>query len=163
MSRLDGKIALVTGSSSGIGAALAVGFAERGADVIVNYCHNSTGAEETAARVLELGRRCLVVQADVGIAADVERMFDQTDETFGRLDILVNNAGITLKAPFLETTEEEWDGMMRTNLKSVFLCSRAAAKRMMSSRGGAILNVSSTHASATTHHFAAYAATKGGM
>ena len=163
MSQLNGKVALITGSSSGIGAALAVGFAERGADIVLNYRSNARGAESTAERVREHGRQCLTVRADVADATDVEAMFEKIDAEFGGLQVLVNNAGITLKMPFLDTTEQEWDAMMDTNLKGAFLCSQAAARRMAAGRGGAILNISSVHAARTTHHFAAYAATKGGM
>ena len=163
MSQLSGKVALVTGSSSGIGAALATGFAERGADIVVNYCRNAQGAERTAERVRAYGRRCLVARANVAAASEVEAMFDRIDADFGRVDVLVNNAGITLKMPFLDTTEQEWDAIMDTNLKGVFLCSQAAARRMAAAQGGAILNISSVHASTTTHNFTAYAATKGGM
>lgn len=163
MSQLAAKIAVITGASSGVGAGLAVGFAERGADVVVNYRRNRDGAQRTADRVRSLGRRCLVVQADVAEARDVDLMFEQVDGAFGGLDILVNNAGVTLKAPLLDTTEEEWDRLMATNLKGAFLCSRAAAPRMAARKGGAVLNISSVHASQTTFHFAAYAASKAGL
>ena len=163
MSQLEGKIALITGSSSGVGAGLAAGFAERGADVVVNYARNQDGADRTAARVRDAGRRCLVVRADVGLRRDVHAMFERIDETFGPVDILVNNAGITLKMPFLDATEDEWDSLMRTNLKGPFLCSQAAATRMAREGRGAILNISSVHAATTTFNFAAYAASKGGL
>ncbi len=163
MSLLAGKVALVTGASSGVGAGLAAGFAQKGADVAINYSRNADGAQRTAQRVQDVGRRCVVVQADVGVRSQVDAMFERIDSEFGELDILVNNAGVTLKMPFLDTTEEEWDSVMSTNLKGAFLCSQAAARRMSSTGGGAILNVSSVHAACTTHNFAAYAATKGGL
>ena len=163
MSLLTGKVALITGASSGIGAGLAAGFAQRGADVAINYSRNADGARRTAQRVQDAGQRCAVVQADVGVRSQVEAMFDQIDSRLGELGILVNNAGITLKMPFLDTTEDEWDSMMSTNLKGAFLCSQAATRRLSSRGGGAILNVSSVHAASTTYNFAAYAATKGGL
>lgn len=163
VSLLAGKAALITGASSGVGAGLAAGFAQRGADVAVNYSRNAGGAERTAQRVQDAGQRCMVAQADVGVRSQVEAMLDKVESQLGELDILVNNAGITLKMPFLDTTEQEWDSMMSTNLKGAFLCSQAAARRMASRGGGAILNVSSVHAATTTYNFAAYAATKGGL
>lgn len=159
--RLKGKIALVTGASSGVGAAVAKSLAAEGATVIINWCHNQKGAERTARSVRRLKQDVLVVQADVGDSAAVAAMFEAVRKWKGRLDILVNNAGLTLKKPFAHTTEAEWDAIHATNLKSVFLCCRAALPLMR--RGGAILNISSTHAARTTFNFAVYAASKGGM
>jgi len=159
--KLSGKVALVTGSSSGIGAGIAVGMAREGADVAVNCNRNRDGAERTAEAVRGAGRKALLVQADVGDAAAVRGMFGRIRDAFGRLDILVNNAGLTLKKPFAESDETDWDRIQSANLKSVFLCSREALGLM--SGGGAILNVSSVHAANTTHNFSVYAASKGGM
>lgn len=159
---LEGKVALVTGSSSGIGAGIAVRMAAEGADIVVNYHHNAKGAERTAELVRAAGRRALVVRADVGNADDVQRMFLEIDREHARLDVLVNNAGVTLKKSLLATSEGEFDSLITSNLKSVFLCSKEAAKRMIG-RGGAILNISSIHAATTTYGFGAYGATKGGM
>jgi len=164
MKPLDRKIALVTGASSGIGAAIAREFAAAGADVIVNYHGNAEGAQRTAAACTEAGVSALVMQADVGSSAELERMFAQIDERFGRIDIWVNNAGITPWMPLLETPEEVFDSVINTNLRGVFLCSQQSARRMIAQGdGGSILNVSSVHAAISTFHFGVYAASKGGI
>jgi NAD(P)-dependent dehydrogenase (short-subunit alcohol dehydrogenase family) len=162
MKPLEGLAALVTGSSSGIGAAIAVHFARAGARVAVSFRQNEAGATETARLVAEAGSEAIVAQADVGMAAEVDRMFGEIDAHFGRLDILVNNAGLTLKTPLLRTTDEQFDGLVSTNLKGAFLCGNRAAERMIGA-GGAILNISSVHAARTTYTFGAYSATKGGL
>ena len=159
--RLQNKVALVTGSSAGIGAAIAEGMAAEGADLVVNYCSDKQGAEKTAGAVGQMGRKALVVQADVGRGDDVGRLFDEIRRNFGRLDVLVNNAAVKTKKPFEETDEEDWDRIIDTNLKGVFLCCRQAMSMMPS--GGAVLNISSIHAAITTYNFAIYAASKGGM
>ncbi len=159
--RLKNKIALVTGSSGGIGVGIAKAMAADGADVIVTYCINENGAKKTARAITEMGRKALIVRADVGVLNDVQRLFDEIKETFGRLDVLVNNAGITPKKPWDEMEEEDWDRVLTINLKSVFLCCRAGAPIIPA--GGAILNISSIHAHLTTYNFSAYAASKGGM
>jgi len=158
---LEGKIALVTGASSGIGAAIAKGMARAGAHVAISFHTNERGAERTAEAIQSIGRKALVVRADVGNAESVGKMFHVIQKAFGRLDILVNNAGITLKKPFCSSTEQDWDLVHRTNLKSVFLCSRRALSLM--DKAGAILNVSSVHAVSTTFNFSVYAASKGGL
>lgn len=160
---LHDKIALVTGSSAGIGAGIAAVFAREGADVVVNYRSSADGAEATARQVREQGRAALIVQADVSSGADVERLFDRALERFGRVDVLVNNAGITTRMPFLEADEAFYDRMMATDLKGVFLCSRRAAPVMRRHGGGSILNISSVHDTRTSHDFALYAAAKGGV
>ena len=159
--KLHSRVSLVTGSSSGVGAAIAQGFAAEGADVVVNYSRNRDGAQRTAEAVRAAGRKVLVVQADVGKAAAVADMFGVIGREFGRLDILANNAGITPKKPFCSTKENDWDEVINTNLKSVFLCSKAALPLMP--RGSAILNISSVHARITTFNFSAYGASKAGM
>jgi NAD(P)-dependent dehydrogenase (short-subunit alcohol dehydrogenase family) len=158
---LEGKAALVTGASSGIGAAIARAMAAAGADVAVHYHTNRKGGEATAEAVRAAGRRSLCLGADLGDASEVGRLFEELGRAWGRLDILVNNAGLTMKKAFLEVEEGEWDRVLSSNLKSVFLCSRRAAVLM--GRGGAILNVSSIHAAMTTSLFSVYAASKGGM
>jgi len=160
---VEDKVAVVTGSSSGIGSGIAKVLAREGADVVVHYRANADGAAAVAEQVKKLGRRTLVVQADVGVAADVERLFQLTLEAFGRVDVLVNNAGITSRAPFLETDEEFFDKMIRTDLKGVFLCSRKAAPLMKEQEWGKIINISSIHDVLTSHDFSIYAAAKGGV
>jgi len=159
--RLEGKVALVTGSSAGIGAGIAKGMGAEGADLVVNYRSYEQGAWRTAEAVTAMGRKALVVRADVGVSRDVDRLFDEIENAFGRVDVLVNNAGITPKRPFEECDEDYWDRLFNSNLKSVFLCCRRAFGLMPA--GGTILNISSIHAQTTTYNFAVYAATKGGM
>ncbi len=159
--KLAGKIAVVTGSSAGIGAALARGFAAAGADIVVNYCRDRAGAEATAQAIQTLGRTAEIVQADVGQAQGVERLFETVRQRWGRLDILVNNAGFSAMAPFDQHTEADWVRILDTNLRSVFLCAQAATALM--DKGGAILNNSSIHAATTMRNCAIYAASKGGM
>ena len=159
--KLQDKVALVTGSSAGIGAAIAQGMAAAGADIIVNYRRDAAGAQKTAQAITQSGRRALVVQADVGVADDVARLFEETRREYGRLDILVNNAGVKPKKPFAAAAEEDWAHVIATNLTSVFLCCQQALSLMPP--GGAILNISSIHAQVTTHNLSVYAASKGGL
>ncbi len=155
------KVVLVTGSSSGIGAHLAVEFAAAGASLIVNYNQNRKGAEKTAESVRTLGGECLVIQADVGNAWSVKAMFEKIGSQFGKLDCLINNAGLTTKKSFLDSSEEDFSSLFDSNLKSVFLCTQAAVPLM--SPGSAILNISSIHAARATANFEIYGALKAGM
>ena len=159
--KLKGKVALVTGSSTGIGAAMAKGLAAEGADLVINYRKDRESAEKTVEEIKKLGRDAFAAQANVGIAADVEKMFAQIKDRFSRLDVLVNNAGIYPKKPFEECDENYWDLVVNTNLKSIYLCCKQAAPLM--ARGSAILNVSSIHATNTLPNCSIYAATKGGI
>ena len=133
--RLEGKNALVTGASSGIGQGIAVALAAAGANVGINYRSNADGAEETARRVRELGHRALIIQADVGDPAQVAAMFSRFDAEMGPIDILVANAGHgSTPKPLHETSWEEWDRVLRSNLHGAFLCGREAARRMVAAR-----------------------------
>lgn len=164
--RLDGKRALVTGASSGIGQGIAEALAAVGADVAVNYRSNDAGAQETAARVRAHGRQALVIKADVGQPDDVDRMFQQFDAELGSIDILVSNAGQgSTGKPVHEMSWEEWDSMLRSNLHGPFLCGRAAAKRMVDNGvRGRILNISSVHEEAcNVPNEAPYQVSKGGL
>jgi NAD(P)-dependent dehydrogenase (short-subunit alcohol dehydrogenase family) len=145
--RLEGKRALVTGASSGIGQGIAVALAASGADVAINYRSNLDGAEETALRVRECGRGALVIKADVGDPGQVASMFRRFDDEMGPIDILVANAGHGSTAkPLHETSWEEWDRVLRSNLDGAFLCGQEAARRMVAAaRGGRIVNISSVH------------------
>ena len=141
---LDGKVALVTGASSGIGRATAVALAGCGASVAVNFHRNESGAEAARAEVINAGGRATVVQADVTRAADVSALVARVVEELGPVDILVNNAGsLVERLKILELTEERWDEVIDLNLKSAFLCSQAVAASMMERKAGAIVNVSS--------------------
>ena len=141
---LKGKVALVTGASSGIGRAAALALATNGARVAINYHRNEAGAEATRAEIVNGGGSAIVVQADVTRASDVEALVKRTVAEFGPVDILVNNAGSLIeRLKILELTEERWDEVIDLNLKSAFLCSKAVAASMMERKTGAIINVSS--------------------
>ncbi len=162
-SRIPGKTALVTGASTGIGSAAAVKLASKGVNVAVHYNHNRIGAEETAALARVHGVETMVLQADVRNAAEVKAMFDNLAAQWGRLDILVNNAAVSPNIPFLETTVEDWNTTIATNLSSIYLCSHAALDRMVTASSGSIVNVSSVHGTTTGKGFSIYAASKGGV
>ena len=143
--KLDGKVAIVTGTSRGLGQAIAVGLAEAGADVAL--VHRSDGFE-TEERIQALGRRCVTIQADLADRNSVSRIVDETVALLGGIDILVNNAGIIRRAPLVEFTEKDWDDVMDVNLRSLFFLSQAVAKVMIRQtsdgrRGGKIINLAS--------------------
>jgi 3-oxoacyl-[acyl-carrier protein] reductase len=141
---LNGKVALVTGASSGIGRATAEALAANGARVAINFHRNEAGAEAARAEIASRGGRAIVVQADVTRAGEVQSLVEQTVAEFGPIDILVNNAGSLIeRLKILELTEERWDEVIDLNLKSAFLCCQAVAGSMMERQAGAIINVSS--------------------
>lgn len=162
--RLKDKTALVTGSSKGIGAGIAIGLAREGADVVVNYHSDKPGAEKTAQRIEKSGRKAIVVGADVGTSEGCHRLVEKGIAHFGKIDILINNAGIALWKPFLELDEENWDKTLNTNLKSVFLCSQLIARDLVKKNSaGSIVNISSIAAHAALDCLVPYCASKGGM
>jgi NAD(P)-dependent dehydrogenase (short-subunit alcohol dehydrogenase family) len=138
-----GKVALVTGAAKRIGRSVALRLASEGADVVVNYRNSKGEADEVVAQIVAMGRRAVAVQADVANRADVVAMFAAVEKEFGRLDILVNNAGMFFSAKFEELTEEQWDRILNTNLKSQFLCSQSAAPMLRRSGRGRIINFAS--------------------
>jgi 3-oxoacyl-[acyl-carrier protein] reductase len=141
---LTGKVALVTGASSGIGRATAEVLAECGATVAINYHKNEKGAEETRAGIEKKGGHAVAIRADVTRTADVRALVDRAAQELGPINILVNNAGsLVERLKLLELTEERWDYVMDLNLKSAFLCAQAVAPSMMERKEGAIINVSS--------------------
>jgi 3-oxoacyl-[acyl-carrier protein] reductase len=141
---LTGKTALITGASRGIGRAVTLELASKGASIVINYAGNEKAANEVKEIVNErYGQRAIIVKADVSKPEDVQRMFDEAVTAFGKVDILVNNAGITRDNLTLRMKEEEWDDVIDTNLKSVFLCSQKAIKLMMKEKYGRIVNISS--------------------
>jgi len=141
---LNGKVALVTGASSGIGAATAMMLAANGARVAINFHQNKDGAEETRTAIVNAGGAAIVVQADVAKSAEVDSLVKRTVDELGPIDVLVNNAGsLVERLRILELTEERWDEVIDLNLKSAFLCCRAVAGSMMERKTGAIVNVSS--------------------
>jgi len=143
--RLSGKVALVTGAQQGIGRAIAVALARDGADVGVNFLDDPAGAEAVAGEVRGLGRRAVVVKADVVKAAEVEAMVAAVVKSLGPPDVLVNNAGVFPRSPFLEMTEREWDQVLGINLKGGFLCAQAVARALVAAeQPGAIVNIASS-------------------
>lgn len=144
--KLTDKIALVTGGSKGIGEAIALKLAEQGADVAINYLTDDTRvlAQDVKNKVEQMGRRAIIVRADVGNKNDVNNMIQKIQTNLGSIDILVNNAGIAPFETFMELSEETWDRTYRTNVKAVFLCSQAVAKDMIENRSGKIINITST-------------------
>ncbi len=134
-----GKVVLVTGAGSGVGRGIALRFAEAGATVVVHYRSSAAGAQSVVQRIVDRGRQAIAHQADVTEEAEVARLIKRTVEAFGRLDVLVNNAGIYPLASLLEMTPMQWDQMIAANLRSVFLCTQAAATQMIEQGGGAIV------------------------
>jgi glucose 1-dehydrogenase len=171
--KLEGKVALVTGSSQGIGQAIAVRLASEGADVVINYRSHPEGAEETLAKVRTAGGRCYMAQcpdrgytvkADLGDVNDLRQLVADSIQHFGKLDILVNNAGIEKHAPFWEVTEDDYDAVLNVNLKGVFFATQAMVQHLMQTkRPGKIINISSVHEELPFPNFAAYCASKGGI
>ena len=140
---LSGKVALVTGAAKRIGRSVALRLASEGADVVVNYRSSRSEAEQVVAQIAAMGRRAIAVQADVAKRPEVIALFAATEKEFARLDILVNNAGMFSPVKFAELTEEQWDRMLDTNLRSQFLCSQAAAPMLRRSGQGRIINFAS--------------------
>ncbi len=174
--RLDGKVALVTGSSQGIGQAIAIRLAKEGAKVVINYRSHPEGAEATVKLVQEAGGTCQKVEgycnddrgysigADLGMVDDVQRLVAESIAHFGQLDILVNNAGIEKHAPFWEVTEKDFDAVLNVNLKGVFFATQAMVKHLIDTqRPGKIINISSVHEDLPFPNFAAYCASKGAL
>ena len=160
---MEGHVALVTGASKGVGKGIALELARRGCRVAVNYNSDEAGAQRTVDEIAASGGSAFKVQADVGLSADVARLFQQTLRQGGRLDILVNNAGVQTWKPLLDLTEAEWDRVIDTNLKGCFLCTQAAARIMKDSGGGAIVNIGSGCNKVAFPNLVDYTASKGGI
>lgn len=163
--RLENRVALITGSDSGIGQATAVEFAKEGADIVVNYLEDRDGAESTKRQVEEQRRRAIVIQADVRDEQQVERMFDQALGEFGKLDILMNDAGIDASGTHVaDMSTEVWDRAMRTDLYGYFFCCRRFINiRKKAGEGGKIINISSVHQDIPRAGAAEYDSAKGGV
>ena len=164
--RLDGKVALVTGASAGIGQGVAIGLAEAGADVVVNYRAPSSmeGAEVTRTGIESHGRRALLVEADMTDPAAIGRMFARTFEELGGIDILVNNAGIGGKGAGVDQALDVWNEVLAVNLTAPFICTQHAVAQMRKQgRGGRIVNITSVHEVAPGGGGPAYTASKGGL
>lgn len=160
---LDGKVALVTGASRGIGCGAAAALAAAGADVAVNYRTQESGAVATCERIGKLGRRGIALRADVSVAAEVTEMVDHVRRQLGGVDVLVNNAGITRPEPIDQITEQSWDEVLAINLKSVFLVTQAVLPHMRSRQWGRIVNLSSVAAQLGGVVGPHYAASKAGI
>ena len=160
---LQDKIAIVTGASRGIGAAIAVELASQGATVVVNHRDSAAQAETVVAQIVAAGGQALAIRADVSLFADAQRLVKETAERLGRVDILVNNAGTTRDTLLMMMSEEAWDVVIQTNLKSAFNCSKAALRPMIKQRGGRIINISSVVGLAGQAGQTNYSASKAGM
>ena len=160
---LDGRHALVTGASRGIGRAVALAFAAEGASVALNFAGNVAAAEAVRAEIESAGGKAILVPADVSDENAVEDMVKTVTEAFGSIDILVNNAGITRDGLLLRMKEEDWDAVLNTNLKGVFLCTKAVSKFMMKKRYGRIVNMASVVGVTGNASQANYAAAKAGV
>ena len=160
---LEGKVAVVTGVSSGIGQAIAVALAREGANVAGDYLSNAQGAAETARLVEEQGREVLILQGDTGVEAHVQELADRAVERWGRLDIWVNNAARLMVRPFFETTTEDWHGLLAANLHGYYYGCKAAAQRMRGKGPGRIINITSEADVQVISGLSAYITAKGGI
>jgi len=160
---LDGKVALVTGASRGIGRAIALTLAKAGADVAINFAGNVAAAEEVAKEITAMGRKAILVQGSVAETVVAQEIIDKVLAELGKIDILVNNAGITRDGLLMRMKEEDWDAVLTTNLKGVFNCTKAAIKPMMKQRSGCIINMASVVGEMGNAGQANYAAAKAGV
>ncbi|MGM9572367.1 MAG: 3-oxoacyl-[acyl-carrier-protein] reductase [bacterium] len=160
---LTDKVALVTGASGGIGRSVSIALAKAGADVVINYSGNLAKAEEVQKEVEALGRKAMVIKADISSADEVSAMMKAAVKSFGKIDILVNNAGITRDGSLLMMKEEDWDAVLNTNLKGVFLCTKTAAKLMLKKKYGRIINIASVVGLIGNAGQANYSAAKAGV
>jgi len=161
--KLSGKVALVTGASSGIGKAIALYLAEEGADVAINYHSDLEEAEEVVRRVKSMGKRAIAVKADVSSSAEVKEMFSKVISEFSTLDILINNAGIGNLMPAVSMTDDVWNIMLGTHLYGTMNCTREALKIMLSKKAGKIINIASICGMTGCLGAAHYSAAKGGI
>ena len=160
---LEGKIALVTGSSRGIGRAIAIELGKKGVNVAVNYAGNEQKAEEVVQELQDLGVKAIKIRANVADEQDVKAMIKEVTKEFGRLDILVNNAGITKDNLLMRMKVEEFDQVIETNLKGAFLCTKAVTRQMMKQRYGKIINIASIVGVSGNPGQANYVAAKAGL
>ena len=161
--KLKDKIALVTGSSRGVGRAVALGFAKQGANVIVNYTSNENAASEVVSEIQSMGGKAISVKADVAQKPEAENLVNSAIDEFGRLDILVNNAGFTRPSMMIKMTEDQWDQVVDIHLKGAFLCAQAAGLQMKEQKSGKIINVTSVAGIVGTVGQINYSAAKGGI
>ncbi len=162
--RLAGKVAVITGSGSGIGQSIAIRYASEGATAVVDYRNHPEQAADTQSKCEAAGGKAITVQADVSILADTQRLIDETYKQLGRCDILVNNAGIEIRAPFWEVTEKDYDAVLNVNLKGAFFLTQAFVRPLIKSKlPGRVINISSVHEDMVFPHFSTYCASKGAM
>ena len=162
--RLAGKVAIVTGSGSGIGQSIAIRFASEGATVVVDYRNNIEKSQETASKAEAAGGKAILVRADVTNLSDTQNLVDQAYQQLGRCDILVNNAGIEKIAPFWDVTEADYDAVLNVNLKGAFFLTQAFVRRLRDAKlPGRIINISSVHEDMVFPNFSTYCASKGGI
>lgn len=161
--RLKDKVALVTGSSRGVGRSVALAYGREGAKVVVNYSASEKAALEVVEAIQSGGSQAIAVKGDVAVKADVERLVQSTVDAFGRLDILVNNAGFTRPAMMVKMAEDQWDAVVDIHLKGAFMCSQAAARHMVAQNSGKIINVTSVAGLYGTVGQVNYSAAKGGV
>jgi glucose 1-dehydrogenase len=162
--RLAGKVAIVTGSGSGIGQAIAIRLASEGASIVVDYRNHIDQAQETKSRAEAAGGKTILVQADVSKLADTQNLVDQAWQQLGRCDILVNNAGIEKEAAFWDVTEADYDAVLDVNLKGAFFLAQAFVRRLRTAKlPGRIINISSVHEDMVFPNFSTYCISKGGM
>ena len=160
---LQGKVAIVTGGNTGIGAAVVLALAEQGAKVVIDYVANEQAEEELERKIASLGDTAVGVEADVSKVEDLQRMIDTAVSTYGRLDVMVNNAGIETRTSVLDTTEGQFEKVMAVNLKSAFFGTQLAAKQMIAQGGGGrIINMTSVHEDWPMPNNTAYCLSKGG-
>ena len=162
MSKLTGKVAIVTGASKGIGAGIAKELAAQGAAVVVNYASSREGADKTVAEIGQAGGKAVAVQGDVSKKADIVKLFAETQKTFGRLDVLVNNAGLYAFAPLEEVTEESFNKHFNLNVLGLLLTTQEAVKHF-GEKGGVVINISSVVATLGIPGSVVYNATKGAV
>ena len=161
--KLNGKVAVVTGASKGIGAGIAKHFAAEGAAVVVNYASSKTDADKVVVEIAKAGGKAVAVQGSVAKKADVEKLFSAAEKAFGKIDILVNNAGVVVIKSITEQTEADWDKVLSVNLKGVFLCCHRVVQEMIKQKRGAIVNIASIAAFHYTVPHVPYAASKAGV
>lgn len=163
MNRLTEKVAIITGGNTGIGRAVALGYADEGAHVAVAWIASEAEARALVEAIEKKGRQALAIRTDVTVEGDVRAMVRQVRHRFGRIDILINNAGIQKAAALTDTTVEDWDRMLAVHLRGAFLCSREVAPVMMAQRSGRIIMVTSQLGYIGRARYTAYSAAKGGL
>lgn len=160
---LENKIAVVTGGSRGIGKAIALNLASKGANIVVNYTSNSTAADAVVEEIKSLGREAIAVKANVSSEEDINQLIKETEAQLGKIDILINNAGITRDGLLIRMKENDWDDVLNVNLKGVFLATKLIGKKMLKQKSGKIVNVTSVVGLMGNAGQANYAASKAGV